>query len=343
MGSIESSVLPLWARQADKALSGWGLGSAKAKLISLSENATYLVEPTGSHKYVLRLHRPGFRTEAQIKSEIAWLDDLSRYDDVSIASAVPSASGSQLFSFEGPSGTQHAVLFHFLDGKEPESVGLSGTMSLVGKVAARLHVHASQWQRPTWFDRFEWDPERIFGSECDYGDWRETREVGRAERNALEWAEFKVRRELEEYGRGAGSFGLIHTDLRSSNLLVDESGSVSVLDFDDCGIGWFAYDVACSFAFHEGDKNLPFLVAEYLRGYRSAGGVLAARDVRIIPTMLMARALQLVAWMECRSETKTSHSLRHEYVPSVTRAAQLYTDGCYLPEIAAAASLKESA
>lgn len=336
MGGMTRDDLPAWARCAGEALSGWGLGNAGTALLSLSENATYLVEPEGSgRKYVLRLHRPGFRTKSQIKSEIAWLDSLSHYDDISIAGAIPAGDGSALRSFEGPEGTvQHAVLFTFIDGREPESFGLSSTMSLVGKVAAHLHHHAAQWERPEWFDRVKWGPERIFGAECDYGDWRDTREIGCAERDVLEWAEFKVRRELERYGRESGALGLIHTDLRSSNLLVNRDGAVSILDFDDCGIGWFAYDAACSFAFHEGDEVLPLLVAEYLRGYRSAEGVLTDRDVNLLPTMLIARALQLVAWMECRSETETSRSLRAGYVPSVVRAAKLYIDGRYLKEIA---------
>jgi Ser/Thr protein kinase RdoA (MazF antagonist) len=39
-------------------------------------------------------------------------------------------------------------------------------------------------------------------------------------------------------------FGLIHDDLHFANFLVQPSGKVTIIDFDDCVYGWYAMDVA---------------------------------------------------------------------------------------------------
>ena len=50
---------------------------------------------------------------------------------------------------------------------------------------------------------------------------------------------------LHAYGTDIDRFGLIHADMRLGNLLVDGE-RVTLLDFDDCGFGWFLYDLAAS-------------------------------------------------------------------------------------------------
>ena len=44
--------------------------------------------------------------------------------------------------------------------------------------------------------------------------------------------------------------------MRLANLLVD-GRDVSVIDFDDCGFGWFMYDLGSSVSFIEHDPTVP--------------------------------------------------------------------------------------
>jgi Ser/Thr protein kinase RdoA (MazF antagonist) len=55
-------------------------------------------------------------------------------------------------------------------------------------------------------------------------------------------------------------FGLIHADLRLANLMVDDQG-LTAIDFDDCGFGWWVYDLASALSFIETDPRLPELIA----------------------------------------------------------------------------------
>ena len=73
---------------------------------------------------------------------------------------------------------------------------------------------------------------------------------------------------LAEYGTAPDRFGLIHADMRLGNLLVD-GDTVTLIDFDDCGFCWFAYDFAAAISFHETNPAIPALKAAWLEGYQA--------------------------------------------------------------------------
>lgn len=140
-------------------------------------------------------------------------------------------------------------------------------------------------------------------------------------------------REIAEYGKTADNFGLVHTDLRSSNLLIGEDGAVKVIDFDDCGEGWFLFDMACSFSFEESSPNIEAMVLAYLRGYRSAGGVVSDSELAYLPAMLIARRLMLVAWVEKRKETIRAGLIRDRYVAESREIALAFLHDECLPRV----------
>ena len=330
-----------WMTYTREALACWGLQDAAVKPLSLSENATYLVKAVpstcaagGAATSVLRLHRPGYRTAPLIESELAWIDALADEGSVRVARAYSTEAGGKLCTFVNPEGNvQHAVLFEFLEGKEPAEEGLLSSMERIGRVAARLHASALSWKRPDGFTRIVWDEARIVGDASDFGDWRDTPEVTPELRGILEDAEAKMLCEMAEYGKTPGNFGLIHTDLRSSNLLIGDDGAVKVIDFDDCGEGWFLFDVACSFSFEESSPDIERMVLSYLRGYRAAGGVIADSELVYLPAMLMARRLMLIAWVERRKETIWAGLIRERYVAETRDMALAYLQGRYLPRV----------
>lgn len=76
-----------WTSYTREALSHWGLENAAVRQLSLSENATYLVEYSADsneeadpQRFVLRLHRPGYREKKLIESELSWIDALAEVD-----------------------------------------------------------------------------------------------------------------------------------------------------------------------------------------------------------------------------------------------------------------------
>jgi amicoumacin kinase len=73
-------------------------------------------------------------------------------------------------------------------------------------------------------------------------------------------------------------YGLIHDDLHFANFLILPGGQLAIIDFDDCGYGWFAIDVAMALfdvlvlynPSTEGDKQqfAHQFMENYLSGYR---------------------------------------------------------------------------
>ncbi|HCA90508.1 MAG TPA: hypothetical protein DEP10_01105, partial [Alphaproteobacteria bacterium] len=65
------------AALARAALHRWNLPSdADARLINLSENATFLVTAAGGHRSILRVHRAGYHTPLAISCELSWMKAL---------------------------------------------------------------------------------------------------------------------------------------------------------------------------------------------------------------------------------------------------------------------------
>ena len=83
--------------------------------------------------------------------------------------------------------------------------------------------------------------------------------------------------------------------MRLANSLVSKEGT-RLLDFDDCGHGWFLYDFAASISFIENDPRIPTFKAAWVRGYRLVR-VLSAEDEAEIETFIMFGKMALLAWI----------------------------------------------
>ncbi|KUN24638.1 hypothetical protein AQJ23_18015 [Streptomyces antibioticus] len=324
-----------WDGQITAALTAYGRAGALsgARLLSLSENATYLCTFSDApDPLVLRLHRPGFRTLPQIRSELMWTERLRADGAVATPAVVPTPAGEAAASFPGAGGAlQHAALFEFAPGAEPDTTDFAEVMEVVGRETAALHEHASRWQRPDVFTRPEWDLDNLIGAASLWGRWRDNPDVPPGGVEVLARAEQKMTRELDAYGRGPAEFGLIHGDLRAANLLVAPD-AVRLIDFDDCGHGWFLYDLACSLSFVEHDPRAAHWVAAWLRGYR-ARRPLREEDVRAIPALVMLRRLMLVAWVHKRGDTPFAASLRPAFAAQSVELARLYLADGYLTAV----------
>jgi Ser/Thr protein kinase RdoA (MazF antagonist) len=127
---------------------------------------------------------------------------------------------------------------------------------------------------------------------------------------------------LANYGRGPDRFGLTHCDLRLENLLLAER-EVKVLDFDDCGFGWYMYDAATPLSFYEHLPQAPSLIQYWLEGYRSVSPLSQAEEEEI-PTFVMLRRLLLIAWIGSHQETALAQSLGADYTEQTVPLCSAY-------------------
>ena len=170
--SAGSDVLDRVTRCAGRALREYGCHpGASVRLINVSENATYLIDDPDAGPAVLRVHRLGYHTPAEIASELAWMDALRAEAGVRTPRVLPTPGGERIVTVvdEASGERRNCVRFEFLPGIEPAD-SLPHFAEL-GEITARMHRHARAWQRPAGFTRFHWDYDAAFGPGARWGRW----------------------------------------------------------------------------------------------------------------------------------------------------------------------------
>jgi len=309
---------------AERALRRFSLpDDAVAKLINVSENATYCVEDQSSgRKWALRVHREGYHSRTAIASELAWLSAL-REHGVATPTAVRGLDGEyiQSVAIDGLDKPRNVVLFLWESGAEPTRTDVAG-FELLGETAARMHAHVRSWRRPPWFERHTWDFETSLGERPHWGRWRNGMGMTPDAAQAFASAVDLIERRLHRFGKSPDRFNLVHGDMRLANLLMD-GHTVKVIDFDDCGFSWLLYDCATTVSFFEHAPEVPELLKAWVRGYRRVGS-LSAEDEREIQTFVMLRRILLVAWIGSHSETELAQSMGVSYTQGTIPLCEHY-------------------
>ncbi len=317
------ALLPRLQHLAETSLKLWDIPeTATVRLINVSENATYLVEAPG-YKSVLRLHRQGYHTRRAIECELAWIADLGAEGDVQTPGLHIGRDGHaiQEASLAGETDPRRMVLFEFVDGDAPdESADLTAGFRELGHIAARCHNHVLKWEKPQNFRRLTWDTEAVFGPTPTWGNWRDAPNLTADMMGVLERVETEVRGRLAAFGKSTDRYNLIHADMRLANLLVD-GNTTRLIDFDDCGFGWFLYDFAAAISFIEDDPRVPDLKAAWLDGYQSLRN-LTVEDVAEIDTFIMLRRMALLAWIGSHIEAPEPQALAPHFAENTTKLGE---------------------
>lgn len=309
---------------ANAALTLWPLcENARARRINVSENTTYLVESEHG-KSVLRVHREGYHTGRAIECELAWSKAV-RNDTAIRTPAWRVGRDSKAIQILGNDklAARRMVMFDYVEGAAPqEDQDLSPAFRQLGAIAAEMHIHAITWRRPPAFQRLRWDLDAVFGATPTWGDWRAGPHVDAAVREVLELTEVKLINRLTEYGHSPERFGLIHADMRLANLIIDEDGPV-LIDFDDCGFGWYLFDFAAAISFIEDSPQIPALKDAWLSGYQAVR-LLTAADIEIFDTLIMLRRLSLLAWIGSHIEAPEPQALAGDFAANTAMLAEAF-------------------
>jgi len=221
-------------------LSSYDVGTPTAcKLLNRGLNDTYLVATEGG-KFALRIYRQGWRSDSDILFELEVLLHLARAG-VPVSTPIPRKDGQNVGRVLAPEGLRSVVLFTYAPGKEPNyEEEVAAESYLYGKVAAQIHGATDSFRSP--HRRFPLNLEHLVDvplRACEPflthrpEDWKYV--VALAE---------KLRTRLQDLPSDGLEVGFCHGDLHGGNVHVDPNKALTVYDFDCCGIGWRAYDVA---------------------------------------------------------------------------------------------------
>jgi Ser/Thr protein kinase RdoA (MazF antagonist) len=325
-----------------RALAAWGLGDARLDLLKYRENAVFRATSGDAERrlHALRVHRPGYRSDAQIRSEAAWMRALAREGGVPTPAIVPTQAGDVLAvaAVEGVPEPRQCDLLAWVEGRplgtlergvDMDEAGLRRTYRTVGEVAARIHAHAARWTRPADFARPAWDAEALVGEAPTFGPFWKLPGLGGAQRSVLLRARDRAREALEALGPADA---LVHGDLIPDNLLAGGEG-VRVIDFDDCGFSWPGLELATSVFPLRVSGGLAAGLASWLEGYRALRPFPDA-DRELLPTFLVARGLSYLGWPVGRPEVALPEAAIAFMVDAITDLAERYLSGALRREVA---------
>ncbi|GHH99012.1 phosphotransferase enzyme family protein [Neobacillus kokaensis] len=295
------------------------------QLLNYSENATYFVNDDTGKKYILRISRPFYHSKAEIESELEWLQSIAKNTSINVALPYLGVNGSFVQEFYFENILYYFTLFAYLEGQAPDENHedeLVRQFETLGEMTAQLHIHSIEhYAEFQQLKRLEWNYDSILGMAPKWGRWQDGLAMTNERIKLFEQVSEKIRMRLNHFGKSTMKFGLIHSDLRSANLLVEDE-QIKVIDFDDCGFGWFLFDLAASLSFIEHKPYIPKLITSWLTGYRKVR-TLSKEDELEIPSFIMMRRLQLIAWIGSR-DNETTRQLGSEFTADTVVLAQKY-------------------
>lgn len=279
---------------------------------------------SGSEKYVLRVSRPGYHSLPELEAEMEWIQKISEDTSLILASPLVNEEGKRIVRVCTDGQIFYGVLRQMLSGEHPGSTGVQTEEEFeqAGEIAARLHEQVISWNGSMDLNRPVWDYESMLGSKGLFGDWRACQELIEKEQRLLEQVCCMIRKRLEHYPTDREHFGLIHADLRAANFLT-EHGQMKILDFDDCGYGWFLYDLAASVSFLECEPQLGDWIRAWIRGYEKIR-LFGSWEYQEIDTFVMIRRIQLLAWITSHDDSDPVRWLYEGFAEGTVKLAEKY-------------------
>lgn len=293
---------------AHDAAARWPIAVRELSLVSRSENYAFRVEDERGHLFVLRLHRPGYHTFEELVSEQTWTAAL-REAGIDVPVPLPTRSGDGYATAFVGDEQRHAGMLEWvpgdtlgglMDGAAPEFI--DDCYARIGEVMAALHAQASAWRVPGGFTRHAFDAGGLMGVGGEtpfWGRFWESHLLAAEDRLLLSRLRDRIGPVLASLDRSPESYGMIHADLHPQNVIVNGK-RLHVIDFDDAGFGWHAYDFAVCLGAH-GRADFARRQSAFLNGYRRVGEP-DERMVALIPLFLLIRSLASIGWITARPD-----------------------------------------
>ena len=301
---------------ADLALPEWDLGDSKIELVSRSENVVFRVDAEDGRIYALRVHRPGYHTLAELESEPLWTAALNEAG-VGAPVAEPTRAGHHYAVIGVPDTDEvrHVGLVPWFEGvplneiidKATDDAERASHFEQLGRLMATMHEQAVAWRPPSHFERHSLDADGLVGESPFWGRFWDISTLTAKQRETLTAARLWIHAKLSEYGKDSGTYSMIHADLGSANVLV-ENDRVFVIDFDDAGFGWHLYDIAVVLLDYATSPNYELIREALIVGYRSKRPI-SDEDLALLPMFLVVRMLASLGWVDERPEVRFNESL----------------------------------
>ncbi len=283
------------------ALEKFGFNQYRLTFLQHLVNTTFRLD-CNQGRYLVRIHRA--KTRTAVASELAWLEALAHETTVPVQ--IPQRSlDEKLIVTEKQEGVPESypvTVLSWLEGEIlPQDCRSPHHFYRLGQLVAKLHHHAQHWTPPFELNRPTYDSTSVLGD-----DDVTYKRLPEASRDHLQTLHEQVQEVEECLGKSPERFGLIHSDLSFGNVLFT-ADEVLPIDFDDCGFGYYLYDLAVILAGPWEKPGFQQRREALLQGYREICE-LPNDHLSLIPTFMAMRASSLGQWDRLRTLLHTSYA-----------------------------------
>jgi Ser/Thr protein kinase RdoA (MazF antagonist) len=251
------------------ALRHYDLDVRRVRLLSNDLNGIFRVDTSDGQKLVLRVCLPeAGHTLPEIRSEMIWLQALSRDTDLGVPEPLANRDGALVTTVEtdGVPQARHCVVFGWIPGPDLADRLTRENVRKMGELSARLHAHALTFDAPREFSIKTADSVFPFGDEVVLFDQAHRDLVPPARRELFRHTAKRVEAALGALYANFQGFRVLHYDLHHWNVKVFR-GKLYALDFEDLMWGYPVQDIAITFYYWQDHDQFGELREAFRQGY----------------------------------------------------------------------------
>ena len=273
-----------------KILALYDLDAADTKLIRHYDNLIYKIKTENS--YALRICSLK-TTQRQLKNEINWLIALRQDTNLLVPKPVANKQGNFISQLED----RYCVLFEWLEGEPVSQIMSPEVAKKTGEMMAQLHLHASNYVKYR-LNTIDYKGVNSFDRDYFFGanSWWQTKAKERLpdDYQSLIPAIEKAKYSIDSLDKSPEQFGIIHSDLHFGNI-INNGEDYAIIDFGDCGMGYYLLDIAVTEAEFKDYSNADKLIFIFRKSYHALRGYLPSNeDIRTFEFM---SSLLLLEWI----------------------------------------------
>jgi Ser/Thr protein kinase RdoA (MazF antagonist) len=198
----------------------------------------YLVE-TLSAKYVLRISHAHWRTQSDVRFELEFLDYL-RQRGTPVAVPLRTRNSELSVEISAPEGLRYASLFTYAPGRIPVGDLNAEQSHKLGETVAKMHLLSENFRSTVHRQHLtlEYLLDESLGVIEPYLRFRS--EDLAYLRRLID----QIKDRLSDLPKAFPYWSLCWGDPHSGNVHFTDDGHLTLFDFDQCGYGWRAFDLA---------------------------------------------------------------------------------------------------
>ena len=312
---IQTDSLTAFAREI---LKKYGINDAEVECINFEFNATFSVSTQSGQKFALRLNINSTRVLSNILAETQWVRDLARIPSINVPAPIASLDDQFVVSALHDDSGQliYGVMYSWLEGEEIGDEPTLDQLRTVGQAIALLHQNSSDFELrdgaalPTFNDFFWGTEDYLFSSKSV---------LSTEDRSLIEQARDLIMQFTDEI-YASSAVHIIHADFHGWNLMWHE-GQLSIFDFDDCGFGVEAQDIAVALYY----LDTPEQDAALLDGYKSIRPLPTYSD-KAMKALLLQRRLLLLNYLFETKNAEHKEMLPAYLEKTIERVSTFLTD-----------------